>query len=88
MKKPSPHIDDLRNILMDTLKDLRDRDNPMELDRARTVRDVAVALVDTARVENEYLKITNGDRSEFIGRPEDDELPNGITGIVRHRLAG
>ncbi len=88
MKTPT-HIEDVRAILMDTLKDLRDRQNPMELDRARAVRDVATALIDTARVENEYLKITDGDRSEFIGLPDMPRaLPNGITGITRHRLEG
>jgi len=87
--KTPTHIEDVRAILMDTLKDLRDRQNPMELDRARAVRDVATALIDTARVENEYLKITDGDRSEFIGLPDMPRaLPNGITGITRHRLEG
>lgn len=63
----SPHIDQVRQSLLDTLADLRDRENPMDIERAKAVATVAGVLVDTARVENEYLKITNQDRSAFLG---------------------
>jgi hypothetical protein len=83
----SPHIDTVRQQLIDTLADLRNRDKPMEVDRALAVAKVAGVLVDTARVEVEFLKATNGDSSSFLQRPED-ALPPGINSITRHRLAG
>lgn len=64
-----PHIADLRNHLMATLASLRDRDNPMEPDRARAVAQVAGVLVDTARVEVDYIKATGADRSDFLEAP-------------------
>lgn len=74
---PPPHMTQLRQSLMDTLADLRNRKDPMDLDRARTVATVASVLVDTAKVENEYLKITGQDRSHFLETPPDTTLHLG-----------
>ena len=60
--KNQTNLEDVRTVLMDTLRDLCDRSNPMDIARARAVADVASVMVDTARVENEYLKITGQDR--------------------------
>ena len=62
----TPHINTLRQHLMDTLADLRNRNSPMEPDRARAVAQVASVLVDTAKVEVDYLKATGQDTSSFI----------------------
>lgn len=70
-----PHITDLRQHLMDTLASLRDRTNPMEPDRARAIAQVAGILVDTARVEVDYIKATGSDRSDFL------EMPPASTGL-------
>lgn len=97
----APHMDQLRQHLMDTLADLRDRERPMEPDRARAVAQVASVLVDTAKVEIDYLKATAQDRSKFLEIPADPAvahlgrtpeeraaLPNGIASITRHHLKG
>ena len=84
----TPHITALRQHLLDTLADLRNRDKPMEPDRARAVAQVASVLVDTARVEVDFLKVTGRDQSDFLMAPEVKGLPNGITSITRHRLEG
>lgn len=82
------NIEQVRTALLDTLADLRNRERPMDLDRARAVAQVASVLVDTARVENEYLKITDQTQSTFLDKPDDTEtLPNGITAITRHLIA-
>jgi hypothetical protein len=62
----APHINQLRQHLLDTLADLRNRENPMEPDRARAVAQVASVLVDTAKVEVDYLKATGQDRAGFL----------------------
>lgn len=49
---------DLRDHLFATLSALRDKDNPMDLDRASTIADVAQVLVSSAKVEVDYLKVT------------------------------
>jgi len=66
MNHPQPHINHLRAELMATLRDLRSRTAPMEPDRARAVAQVASVLVDSARVEVEFLRATGNDISPFI----------------------
>ena len=91
----APHINQLRQHLLDTLADLRNRDNPMEPDRARAVAQVAAVLVDSAKVEVDYLKATHQDNAPFLETPPDASVAhlgnmpaNGISSITRHRLAG
>jgi hypothetical protein len=62
-------MNQLREHLMATLASLRDRQNPMEPDRARAVAQVAGVLVDTARVEVDYIKATGQDRADFLESP-------------------
>lgn len=59
------------------------------LDQARGINELAKTLVDTAKVEVDYLKVTEGEASNFIAGGDGPEaLPPGITGIRRHRLEG
>lgn len=93
----TPHITQLREQLLATLSSLRDRENPMEPDRARAVAQVASVLVDTAKVEVDYIKATGAERSHFL-EPEArvPALTNGSTptahnpfpGSTRHTLEG
>lgn len=73
-------IEDLRNHLFETLEALKDKEHPMELDRARAIAQVAKEITDTARVEVEYAKATGADvDSGFLqlGKPpgEPPQLP-------------
>lgn len=99
MTTTQPHIDAVRQSLLATLADLRDKENPMDVARARAVAEVATVLVNTAKVEIDYLRATGQDRSTFLEIPPDDAvahlgntpaspLPSGITNITRHRLRG
>jgi hypothetical protein len=82
-------IADMREHLMQTLAALRDRDNPMDVDRARAVAQVAGVLVDSAKVEVEYIKATGGGTdSLFIDSTNGQPAPaveRTPTGLV-HRL--
>lgn len=71
----TPHITQMREHLMETLASLRDRENPMEPDRARAVAQVASVLVDTAKVEIDYIKAVGADRSDFL------EAAPAVTGL-------
>ncbi|CAM8627556.1 hypothetical protein MCEMSHM24_02730 [Comamonadaceae bacterium] len=95
----SPHINEVRSALLETLRDLRSKDNPMDIKRALAVAQVAGVLVESAKVENEYLKLTGQDQSKFLEIPPDPAVAhlgttvkpgdrNGITSITRHRLGG
>ena len=80
-------IDDLRATLFATLDGLKA--GTVTVDQARAINEVGKTLVDTAKVEIDYLRVTDGDKSEFLGSTIGAaNLPAGITGVVRHRLAG
>lgn len=53
-------IAELRSHLFETLRGLKDKDAPMDIDRARAVSEVAKTLIETAKVEVDYLRITGG----------------------------
>lgn len=59
-------IEDLRNHLFETLEALKDKDSPMDLDRAKTIAGVAQVIVNSAKVENDFMKISGATGSGFI----------------------
>jgi hypothetical protein len=57
-------LSDLRNHLFETLEALKDQDNPMDVDRARAISEVGKTLIDSAKVELQFLELTGeGERS-------------------------
>ena len=77
----------LRAILFETLHGVKD--GTIELDKARTISDISARLIETAKVEVDYLRVTGGGESSFIDSAAgDDNLPPGITGRTVHRLRG
>jgi len=63
-------IDDLRNHLFATLEALRDEEKPMELERAKTIAAVAQTIINSAKVECDYMELTGNKGSGFI--PHDE----------------
>ena len=59
-------IEDLRNHLFETLEDLRDKEHPLDIERARAIAEVAQVIVDSAKAENTFIQITGSDGSGFI----------------------
>ena len=57
---PKNRISDLRDHLFETLEALKDSDNPMDIERARAIADVAKVIVDSAKVEVAFIGATNG----------------------------
>lgn len=89
------NITDLRAALFAQLAELRaaDTSNPEALkaviSKANAVGDIARVMTETARVEVDYLRASGGGESSFLDASVGaSNLPAGITGIVRHRLAG
>lgn len=65
---PKNSLTDLRNHLFETLEALKDDEKPMELDRARTICKVADGIIDSARVEIEFLEATDAlATTQFFG---------------------
>lgn len=60
-------IEDLRNHLFATIEALLDEDNPMDLDRAKAVSQVAQTVINSAKTEVDFLKATGAmEGSGFI----------------------
>jgi hypothetical protein len=83
----SKTINDLRETLFSTLQAVKD--GTMDLDKARTINEIGKTVIDTAKVEVDYLRVTGGGESSFIDTAIGadnlpDSLPNGVVGITRH----
>ena len=87
-------IDDLRDHLFATLEALRDPDKPMEIERARTIATVAQTVVNSAKVEVDYIKATGAKGSAFIpdapalAPPKPDAEAAKKPRVIVHRIKG
>ena len=78
-------MDDLRNHLFETLEALKDEEKPMDLDRARAIADVSRVIVDSAKVEVNFLNVTGALRStDFL---EDNTERPALTDAAKKRPA-
>lgn len=59
-------IEDLRNHLFATIEALLDEDNPMDVTRAKAVSNAAQAIINSAKVEVDFLKVAGGEGSGFF----------------------
>lgn len=67
-------ISDLRDHLFETLEALKDKDQPMEIERARTISAVAQTIINVAKVEVDMVKAIGGDAPAdgFFNLPPPD----------------
>jgi hypothetical protein len=64
---PRNRMSDLRNHLFETLEELKDKDKPMDLARAKTISDVAQTIINSAKVEVDLMKTMGAsDSGEFF----------------------
>ena len=76
-------IEDLRNHLFATLEALQDKDAPMELDRARTISDVAQTIINAAKVEVDVMRALGSMKgSEFIPLADEPNKPRLVKGAA------
>jgi hypothetical protein len=52
-------IEDLRNHLFATLEALQDEEKPMELGRAKAIAEVAQVIINSAKVEVDFIRVTD-----------------------------
>jgi hypothetical protein len=71
----SKTIDDLRAVLFDTLAAAKD--GSLDIERIRAINDVAQTLVNTAKAEIDYLKVTGSAGSQFMNTATDTRLLPG-----------
>jgi len=78
--RQKPTIEDLRTHLFATLRDLRSKENPLDIDVAKAVADIGRVIVDSAKVEIEFLRTTGALKSTNF-------LPDGDEQHTRPQLA-
>ena len=71
-------IDDLRNHLFAALEQLADDEKPMDIARAQAIANVAKVVIESAKVEVAFLKVTGG--VEGSGFMPDGPRPKHIGG--------
>lgn len=76
------NIELLRDQLFRTLDALNDTKNPMDIGRAKAVAEVAQVIINSAKVEVEHLRVTQGNSASFF--LEMAPGPN-TTGVTIHR---
>ena len=79
----------LRESLFATLADLRA--GKIDLEQAKAINDVGKTLIDSAKVEVDYLRTTGGGESAFIGAASAPPQTSGngkLLGTRTHRLLG
>jgi hypothetical protein len=67
-------ISDLRNHLFVVLEELSDPDANYDLEKAKVIANVAQTIINSASVENQYLKIVGG--SHGSGFIEEGRIDN------------
>ena len=65
-------INELRSALFNTLRELQNKDAPMELERAKAINETSQTLINSLKVEVECMRITGAKGSRFIPIVEDD----------------
>ncbi|HAF43452.1 MAG TPA: hypothetical protein DCK83_00525 [Gallionellaceae bacterium] len=81
LPQPENDITAVRTALFDTLKALSDKANPMDLDRAKAINEVAQTIINSAKVEVDALRVIGGNGTGFI--PPFKKLP-AAPGITNH----
>ena len=72
-------MSDLRDHLFETLEALKDKDAPMDLERAKTISAVSQTLINSAKVEVDLVKAIGGDQSsDFFGAKSEPRRLNGV----------
>lgn len=61
------NLEKLRSHLFSAIDSLMDEKNPMEIDRAKAVSDVAQTIINSAKLEVDYMKATGQTTTKFLG---------------------
>lgn len=83
----SHSIADLRKHLFETIEALKAKEKPMDIARAKTIADVAQVVINSAKVEVDFMKLRGDKGTGFV--PLEKQIP-GTTErprLVRGRAA-
>lgn len=83
-------LEDVRAALFKTLEALQDPINPMDIERAKAVNEVSQTIINSAKVEVDYMKATGKPASGFIPSAPDEKpkLSDSTGNTFVHRIQG
>jgi hypothetical protein len=70
---PKNKIEDLRNLMFETIERLMDDDDGMDVQKAKAIADVGKVIVESAKVEVDFQKAVGGIGSDFIDSSRKDQ---------------
>lgn len=73
------NIEVLRGHLFRALEALNDPESPMDIGRAKAVAEIAQVVINSAKVEVEHLRVTQGSSAPFFLERVTGPNPNGVT---------
>ena len=59
-------INQLREIMFDTLRSLKDKNQPLDVERAKAISNAAQVIINSVKVEIDYLKVSGATGTQFI----------------------
>lgn len=80
----SRNIADLREGLFDAMELLKA--GKLDVDQAKAISEMSQVIINSAKVEVDYIKANNGGETPFLESVGDNNLPDGIVGRRVHRL--
>jgi len=72
--------------MFDTIQALKE--GKITIEQAKAMSEIGQVIINSAKVEVDYIRANNGGESSFIDAIGNDNLPPGVTGVTRHRLVG
>ncbi|WP_237173001.1 hypothetical protein [Paracandidimonas lactea] len=82
----SKNISDLRDGLFEAMQMLKD--GKLTVEQAKAISEMSQVVINAAKVEVDYIKANNGGETPFLEAVGNDNLPPGVVGVTRHRIAG
>lgn len=82
----SKNINDLRDGLFEAMQMLKE--GKLTVEQAKAISEMGQVVINSAKVEVEYIKANNGGETPFLKSIGNDSLPSGVVSVTRHRLAG
>jgi hypothetical protein len=71
-------MEDIRNHLIAAMEGLADPDNPMDIERARAISEIGQVLINSAKVEVDFIKVAGGQGTGFLVE-RDPQVPRLVS---------
>ena len=79
----------LRSHLFNTLTALQDKENPMDIDRAKAICQVGDVIVDTAKTEIDFMRVNGSIETQFFQKPTPPaSLPPAAAQAIEQKNTG